>query len=133
MLIKYSRILVLCVVFVACENRSEVEALLAETERIHDEAMSQIGPANALARQLKTRMENLDSLSPRYDQLRQARGLLYRANDDMNTWMAEYEEPTNQTPKAEAIRYLQDQKAKMEQNRGDILHAISNAQKLLAE
>ena len=104
----------------ACNNNKEVEALKAETMRIHDEAMKDMGPMNARSRQLKKEMTELDSLSPRRDSLFKIVSAMEKAEEEMMDWMKNYKAPGDDMPKEEAIKYLQEQKAAIEKNLNNI-------------
>lgn len=104
----------------SCDNNKEVEALKAETMRIHDEAMKDMGPMNARSRQLKKEMAELDSLSPRRDSLLRLVSAMEKAEEGMMDWMKNYKAPGDDMPKEEAIKYLQEQKAAIEKNLNEI-------------
>lgn len=115
------------VCFTACNDRKEVEALKTETMRIHDEAMKDMGPMNAISRSIKNEMETLDSLSPRRDSLRNAVSNLERAEEEMMNWMKNYKDPGENMPKEEAVKYLQEQKTAIEKNLNSIRTATKEA------
>lgn len=104
----------------ACDNNKEVESLKAETMRIHDEAMKDMGPMNARSRQLKKEIAELDSLSPRRDSLFKIVSAIEKAEEGMMNWMSNYKAPGDDMPKEEAIKYLQEQKAAIEKNLNEI-------------
>jgi hypothetical protein len=55
-----------------------------------------------------------------------------KADDDMTAWMSAYKEPEG-VPPAEAMRYWQEQKQKMEKIRDDIRAALATGKKLLPQ
>ncbi len=117
--------LCLCaVVLVSCNDRKEVEALKAETMRIHDEAMKDMGPLNAMARNIKKELAALDSLAPQRDSLLQVASKLESAETEMMDWMKNYKDPADDMPKEAAVKYLQEQKTAIEKNLKNIQAAI---------
>ena len=104
----------------SCEDRSKVTALQTEVEHIHDEAMKQMGPMNAMARQLKKDLGSLDSLSAQYKTIQQTLSAIDHAETDMMDWM---KGPDEKVSAEEAMKYLNEQKAKIEQNLKDIQSA----------
>lgn len=105
---------------VSCEDRTKVTALQTEVEHIHDEAMKQMGPMNAMARQLKKDLGSLDSLSAQYKAIQQTLSAIDHAETDMMDWMKGYKAPDEKVSAEEALKYLNEQKAKIEQNLKDI-------------
>ena len=94
---KFFFVLLLCLPFAACEDRSAVEKLQAETEAIHDEAMKDIAELNRTKRAVDNAMDKLDSTAvERRTALLEALTALEKADEDMMAWMAQYEAPSNQ-------------------------------------
>lgn len=115
----------------ACDSRKAVLDAQAETERAHDEAMKLMGPLNAAARQLKQEMQNIDTLSARYDSIRQTIATIQRVESDMMTWMVAYQPPKDDVPKETALQYFQDKQKAIEQNGAESKAALEQAQNLL--
>ena len=111
--------------FSACNDRKEVDALKEETMHIHDEVMKEMGPMNALSRSLKKEMATLDTLSPRLDSLRNIVSKMAQAEEGMMTWMKTYKDPGEDMPKEAAVKYLQEQKAAIEENLKAMKEAMS--------
>lgn len=114
------------------EDRTPVTTLQTEVEHIHDEAMKQMGPMNALARQLKQEMAALPEGSPRRDSVQQAIDYIGKAEKDMMDWMKGYKAPEEKTSVKEALEYLQKEKTAIEQNGKDIQAATDQGLRLLS-
>lgn len=114
----------------SCDNRKEVEDMTANTMQIHDEAMAALGPMMSESRRLKKLLAIADSTSLRADSLKNALMSIDKAEADMMDWMQHYKAPKKETPKAEALKYLEAEKAKIEQNFADIKAATEGAKKM---
>jgi hypothetical protein len=112
-----------CLFGVSCGNdRAEIDQLQTQTMALHDEAMKAMTEMKRKGGTLEKERATLDSL--RTDTLRskailQVLAQMEKAEADMMTWMEQYT-PPDQMPKAEALRYMQEQKKKMEQNLRDM-------------
>jgi hypothetical protein len=121
---------VISLLFGSCKE-DKVALLTKETMDIHDVAMKDIGPLNSVGRSVKAAMVGLDTLSPRYQELKRVYYDIYKADEDMKVWMSEYTPPNSNTPEADAIRYLEVQKGKIRQNADDIKRALEAGKKVL--
>ncbi|MEM6966267.1 MAG: hypothetical protein AAF573_16005 [Bacteroidota bacterium] len=102
----------------SCEDpqKKEREALYKEVMEIHDEMMplifSAIRPAQ---KKLKPMMEEAlaqqDSVN--YKKYKTAYNQLEKADSAMNKWMKQFKNPDVDISQEEAIRYLKDQKVKV--------------------
>lgn len=139
---KFFALFILTMVFaVSCANpqndqkakaQAEVEALTKETENIHDEAMKEMADMNRLGRQLKDYMISATMTPEQAAKFTEALVAMEKAEADMMAWMTQYKEPQDK-PADEAIRYLQEQKQKIETNRNDIRAALEAGKKLLPQ
>ncbi len=121
-------------VFVLLPQQNQaVKDLEAQTMAIHDEAMVEMAEMNRLGRTLKRMLTELPAHSPRADSLQALLRQMKKAEDDMYTWMREYEPPSPQQAKEDALRYLQEQKKRISQNQQDIRQARDAAQKILQQ
>lgn len=111
-------------------NKKQIEALKKETMDIHDEAMKDLAEMNRVSRKLKEFMISAMMTPEQSAQYTSVLAVIDKADEDMTNWMRDYEEPKN-TPAAEAIRYLEDQKQKIAKNRDDIRAALEAGKKLL--
>jgi hypothetical protein len=123
--------LLLSTLLLACNDRQAVIALQTETEHAHDEAMKLMGPMNALVRNLKKELSEIDTSSTRYDSIQQVIKTAQKAEADMMDWMKKYKAPSETTTKEEALLYLNQQKSSIEQNARDLQEVTSRAQLLI--
>ena len=117
----------ICLVLLACESRHEVEILEQETERIHDDAMRDMAEMNRTGRGLK---KDTAGTAARRDSIAAVLLQMTDAEADMMAWMTGYRAPKD-LPKAEAVQYLTEQKAKIEQNQKDIRAALEAGKALV--
>jgi len=118
--------------FAACgdENKKQIEVLKKDTMTVHDEAMKDLAEMNRTKRQLKDFMTVATMTPEQSAQFTGALAAIEKADEDMMTWMQEYADP-DEMPAADAIKYLQEQKTKIEKNRDDIRAALEAGKKLL--
>ena len=131
MYLKLISTLLLTSLLLACNDRKEVTALQTETEHIHDEAMKLMGPMNALVRDLKKELAEIDSTSARFDTIQQTILFAKQAESDMMEWMKNYKAPTESVSKEEALSYLNQQKTAIEKNAQDLQEATNRAKSLI--
>lgn len=126
--------LTLLAAFAACDDGSkkQIEILKKETMDVHDEAMKDLADMNRVSRKLKEFMTVATMTPEQSEKYTAALATIEKADNDMTAWMSAYEE-SKDVPAAEAIRYLQEQKQKMEKNRDDIRAALVAGKKLLPE
>ena len=116
--------------FTACnEDKKQVQALAKETETIHDEAMKDLADMNRVARELKQTMMAAMMNPEQSAAYTEALTAMGKAENNMMDWMKNYKSP-DAMPAADALKYLQDQKALIEQNRVDIKAAMEAGTKL---
>ena len=125
---------VLVLSLAACNdgNKQQIETLKKETMDIHDEAMKDMADMNRVSRKLKDFMIVATMTPEQSEQFTAALAAIEKADDDMSAWMSAYEDPKDMSP-ADAVRYLQDQKQKIEKNRDDIRAALEAGKKLLPQ
>lgn len=116
----------------ACEDGSkkQIEVLKKETMGIHDEAMKDLADMNRTSRKIKDFLMVATMTPEQSEPYTAALAAIEKADDDMTAWMSAYEDPKDAKPE-EAIRYLEEQKLKMEKNRDDIRSALAAGKKLL--
>lgn len=112
--------------------KAEIEALTKETENIHDEAMKEMADMNRVGRQLKEYQISATMTPEQAAKFTEALVAMEKAEADMMAWMAQYKAPEGK-PEEEAIRYLQEQKQKIETNRNDIHAALESGKNLLQQ
>ena len=113
-------------------SKKQMDALKKETMDVHDEAMKDLADMNRTSRKLKEHLTVAVMTPEQSEQFTAALAAIEKADDEMTAWMSSYEDPEGATP-AEAIRYLQEQKQKMEKNRDDIRAALAAGKKLLPQ
>ncbi|HLP94447.1 MAG TPA: hypothetical protein VK168_10455 [Saprospiraceae bacterium] len=120
--------------FSACNNdQKAVDALLKETETIHDEAMKDMAEMNRLAREIKEFMISA-SMTPEQSQVyTQTLTQIGQAENDMMSWMKEFKAPEANAPAKESLDYLAKQKEAIQKNHNDIKAAIEAGKKLLGK
>lgn len=129
---RFFNLLFLAVYMTACEDSSkkQIEVLKKETMDIHDEAMKDLADMNRTSRKIRDFMMVATMTPEQSERYTAALAAIEKADDDMTAWMSAYEDPKDAKPE-EAIRYLQEQKQKMEKNRDDIRAALTAGKKLL--
>jgi cell division protein ZapA (FtsZ GTPase activity inhibitor) len=118
----------------SCDNKKDqVEILGKQTMAVHDESMKDLAAMNRVARALKDTLGQLDTSAAavlRRTAILDALSAIKQADEGMNTWMRQYENPSGK-PAEQALQYLREQKQKIEQNHKDILTATENAKQLI--
>ncbi len=114
------------------KGTSPVDALMQETMDIHDTAMVEMAEMNRLGRALKRELAQLPEGTPRADSIRAVLLQMKNAEEDMYTWMRQYEEPPRE-PAEQALHYLEEQKHLISQNQQDIRAARDVARRLLGQ
>lgn len=93
--------------------------------------MKLMGPMNALVRDLKKELAEIDSTSARFDTIQQTILFAKQAESDMMEWMKNYKAPTESVSKEEALSYLNQQKTAIEKNAQDLQEATNRAKSLI--
>ena len=114
------------------ELPAEAEALSKETEAIHDEAMKDMAEMNRQSRRIKEMMARMSMTKEVAEKYNDVLAAMEKAEAGMMGWMAEYKKPAGMA-KDDAMKYLQDQKQKIEKSRDDIRAAVEAGKKLLPE
>lgn len=124
----------LLLLLIACDDGSkkQIEILKQETMSVHDEAMKDLAEMNRVSRKLKEFLIVATMTSEQSARFTEALVAIDKADAGMSAWMSEYKDPDDK-PADEAIRYLQDQKQKIEKNRDDIRAALGEGKKLLPQ
>lgn len=114
----------------AGQQNPEVKALSDATGAIHDEAMKEMAEMNRIGRRLKEVMKTARMTKELSDRYVTVLTDMEKAEAGMMDWMTQYKEPEGGPE--EALRYLQEQKQKIEQSKKDI-HAALEAGNMLLE
>jgi uncharacterized protein involved in exopolysaccharide biosynthesis len=122
----------LCICLLSLANcRDQVAELTTQVEQVHDEAMRDISPLNALDRSIRARLTQMDSTTAEYAQMRKVQYQIYQADEDMKAWMANYNPPDLKDPAA--VRYLTAELEKIRKNQADIKAAIEAGKLLMKD
>jgi hypothetical protein len=133
-------LLLLALVAVACQSGqkgkgSQAEALTESVMAAHDEVMPMMGEMHQMSKQLKSKAkaaaEAGDEMAA--EKAREAAQALDQASEGMMGWMRQYEPVTPEMAEAEAVAYLEDQQAKVDKVKADILSSIEQAKSILNE
>ena len=132
---KQLAILLLSLAFLsACNNdQKAVEALLKETETIHDEAMKDLAEMNRVAREIKEFMISATMTPDQSAVYTETLTQIGQAENDMMTWMKDFKAPEATAPPKEAMEYLSKQKELIQKNQADIKAAAEAGKKLLGK
>lgn len=100
----------------SCNQTTEsVKDLEAEVMSIHDEVMPKMGTLMNLKKQLKVKVNELDSGSNKRDSLTLLIQGLEEADEEMMQWMRNYKKPSEEMSDEHAIEYLKQEKNKIEE------------------
>jgi len=125
--------------FVACNTeRKQEQALYKEVMDMHDVVMPEMGTLRALSKSLQLRADSimqdstgLDSEEmARIDSLRER---LKKANESMMQWMRGFEPLEEGTPHGEVLKFLIEQKKRIDKVKEDMTKARGAADKYLGE
>lgn len=120
------------------EKKKEAKDLLYDqVMEVHDEIMPKMGDIMKYKKQLKTKMdalaENAEVNSEKIGEFQQAIADLDNSHEEMMAWMREFNPDFEGMVSEEIIKYLNEQKTKIEQV-GKVTHAaLNHAEELLAE
>jgi methylphosphotriester-DNA--protein-cysteine methyltransferase len=149
-LLRLAVFLLVSSVFVACGSaggdesstestqKNEQAALYKEVIDIHDEVMPRMRDINQLLKDIDTRVSEFEAdslLTP--DQLAEkqnlesTKSLLEDANEGMMSWMRDFQQIEEDQEHEEVIKYLSDEKQKIQAIKEDILSAIEEAESSL--
>jgi hypothetical protein len=120
---------------VACKNSSgnqQIDALQKETMDIHDAAMKDMADMNRVARTLRNHMASASMTPEQSAEYTKGLSAIGDAENEMMAWMRDYTEPKGKSPE-EALKYLEDQKAKIAKNHENIKAALEAGKKLLPQ
>ncbi|MEX2336026.1 MAG: hypothetical protein WD555_02000 [Fulvivirga sp.] len=92
------------------ETPDEVEKMRNEVMAIHDEVMPEMGALMNLKKQLKAKINQMDSTEEKTDSLQPLVIQLEEADEAMMQWMRSYKEPSAEMSQDEAMEYLQVKK-----------------------
>lgn len=114
-------------------KNSAVEEMINATMAVHDEAMKEMADMNRIGRLLKRERDSLATESPRRDSLVAVIQTMKKAEEDMYQWMVGFKRPSEETPAAEALLYLEQQKSMIDKNEQDIRAALEAGRGLIRQ
>lgn len=110
------------------KNAVDIPTLKSEVMAIHDEVMPKMGELRKTSKELRSVAEE-DSSKVQWVE---TADLISNADESMMVWMRGFE-PNYEGSNQEIIRYLQDQKVKIERVREDINGSLAKGKSLLAQ
>jgi DNA-binding ferritin-like protein (Dps family) len=120
--------------FTACNNdQKAVDALLKETETLHDEAMKDMAEMNRSAREIKEFMFSATMTPEQNAAYTETLAKMGQAENDMMDWMKGFKAPAKDAPAKESMDYLTQQKERIQKNHADIKAAIEAGKNLLGK
>ena len=105
------------------------KSLETEVNTLHDQSMKDMAEMERVGRQVKAEFKTVQGDEARKSYVKSI-AETSRAGMDMMAWMRDYRAPSD-LPAAEASRYLNEQKAKLQRLHSAILAATTNAQKVV--
>ena len=123
----------ICCMF-SCKHSSnpERQAIYDQVMEIHDEVMPEMSTINKLERQLKKKLETMES----QDSIIMVKGTVKRlgeAGEGMMDWMHQLKVPGSEVPDEEAIDYLKEEKIKISHVSSKMKTAIQSGKSIMAE
>ena len=123
----------ICCMF-SCKHSSnpERQAIYDQVMEIHDEVMPEMSTINKLERQLKRKLETMES----QDSIIMVKGTVKRlgeAGESMMDWMHQLDIPGTNVPDEEAIAYLKQEKLKISSVSSRMKTAIQSGKAIMEE
>ena len=123
----------------SCEEKKKEaqDVLYDQVMEVHDEIMPKMGDIMKYKKQLKSKVdalaENAEMNSEKISELQQAIAELDNSHEEMMAWMREFNPDFEGLVSEEIMKYLDEQKAKIEQVGKVTYAALNHAEKLLDE
>jgi uncharacterized protein YoxC len=127
------------VLMLSCEKKQKEakDVLYDKVMEVHDEIMPKMGDIMKYKKQLKSKMdalaENAEVNAEKIGKLKLAIANLDNSHEEMMRWMREFDPDFEGMVSEEIIKYLDDQKTKIEQVGLVTNAALKNAEELLNE
>ena len=123
----------ICCIF-SCKHSSnpERQAIYDQVMEIHDEVMPEMSTINKLERQLKRKLETMES----QDSIIMVKGTVKRlgeAGESMMDWMHQLDIPGSNVSDEEAIAYLKEEKLKISSVSSRMKTAIQSGKAIMEE
>jgi paraquat-inducible protein B len=126
------------ILLVACEEKpKETDVLYNKVMEVHDEIMPKMGDIMKLKKQLKEKLAELDTATEidraKIDDIERAIADLDNSHEEMMGWMRQFDRDFEGMVNEEILKYLNDQKGRIEKVGQVTNAALQNAQEQLAE
>jgi hypothetical protein len=126
------------ILLVACEEKpKETDLLYNKVMEVHDEIMPKMGDIMKLKKQLKEKLAGLDTATEidraKIDEIERAIADLDNSHEEMMGWMRQFDRDFEGMVNEEILKYLNDQKGRIEKVGQVTNAALQNAQEQLAE
>jgi paraquat-inducible protein B len=126
------------ILLVACEEKpKETDVLYNKVMEVHDEIMPKMGDIMRLKKQLKEKLAELDTATEidraKIDDIERAIADLDNSHEEMMGWMRQFDRDFEGMVNEEILKYLNDQKGRIEKVGQVTNAALQNAQEQLAE
>jgi len=126
------------ILLVACEEKpKETDVLYKKVMEVHDEIMPKMGDIMKLKKQLKEKLAELDTATEidraKIEEIEQAIADLDNSHEEMMGWMRQFNRDFEGMVNEEILKYLNDQKGRIEKVGQVTNAAIQNAKEQLAE
>jgi hypothetical protein len=126
------------ILLVACEEKpKETDLLYNKVMEVHDEIMPKMGDIMKLKKQLKEKLAELDTATEidraKIDEIERAIADLDNSHEEMMGWMRQFDRDFEGMVNEEILKYLNDQKGRIEKVGQVTNAALQNAQEQLAE
>jgi hypothetical protein len=126
------------ILLVACEEKpKETDALYKKVMEVHDEIMPKMGDIMKLKKQLKEKLAELDTATEidraKIDDIERAIADLDNSHEEMMGWMRQFDRDFEGMVNEEILKYLNDQKGRIEKVGQVTNAALQNAKEQLAE
>lgn len=131
---------VLAILNIACNNSAnqtvEQQQAWDQMMAVHDDVMPKTSDLNRMTTQLRTKIAALDSTQQdTKNKMMDAIQALERAEEGMMSWMAEVQDPEilrgEHKTHAEIMRYLEEEKDKVDRVQADIIASLDQGKQLL--
>jgi hypothetical protein len=126
------------ILLVACEEKpKETDVLYKKVMEVHDEIMPKMGDIMKLKKQLKEKLAELDTATEidraKIDDIERAIADLDNSHEEMMGWMRQFDRDFEGMVNEEILKYLNDQKGRIEKVGQVTNAALQNAKEQLAE
>jgi hypothetical protein len=123
--------LVLFVLIAGCNSKKDNQALYDEVMKVHDEVMPKMNDIYKLKEELKKEIADApEMVEEKRKAIETAILQLDAASEEMMDWMRNFNPLPDSLGEENARKYLEEQKAKVDKVKEDMLQAIDKAKSL---